>query len=165
MTIRRDCGVAIEKGFRPVKAGFNDGTLFHGPGFVSPLISMVGNPERCCRSGGAFFIEGFFIFLHVQENGSKGSNAHVPLHPARHRSGRSTRKLAPPSLSCGGTQTVRALLSVRPADARRGTKGNLKTNNIIFKPYRGGYLRSSTRLEEIHGCLDIKIFRPCSEGI
>jgi hypothetical protein len=25
------------------------------------------------------------------------------------------------------TQTVRALLSIRPADAQRGTKGNLKT--------------------------------------
>jgi len=32
----------------------------------------------------------------------------------------------------GGTQTVRALYSVRPADARRGTKGSLKTKDQNF---------------------------------
>jgi len=38
-----------------------------------------------------------FIFFHAEENEPK-EGARVPLHPARRRHGRSTRKLAPPSL-------------------------------------------------------------------
>jgi hypothetical protein len=67
-----------------------------------------------------------FIFFHVEENEPK-EDARVPLPPARRRYARGTRKLTP--LSAGFKQ-VRAPLSGRTVDARRGTKGiNTSTPN------------------------------------
>ena len=59
------------------------------------------------------------IFFNVEENEPK-EDAHVPLDPARRRCGRSARKRTPLP---AGLKQVRALLSGRIADARRGTMG------------------------------------------
>ena len=79
-------------------------------------------------------------------------NARVPLDPARRRVGRSARKLAPPPLWLrrdsdppeAGKQ-VRALYSVRPADARSGTKGNSKnkSSKTASKPVSKGLPEAS----------------------
>jgi hypothetical protein len=98
----------------------------------------LGNP-------GCPFMDGCFIFFNMKENEAKES-ARVPLNPARRRGDRRTRKLVP---LLSGTQTVRAFESVRPVDARRGTKGIRKPNPFI--PFsvliRGGNRRVPTKRE------------------
>ncbi len=54
----------------------------------------------------------------------------------------------------GGTQTVRAIFPDRPADARRGTKGNQKPKP---SPLRGGFLKLPAMREEAYWSIPAKI--------
>jgi hypothetical protein len=123
------------------------------PGFSSDLNhpSLVKDPESSYRSG-ELSINGFLIFFRVKENGSKRKRPcpACPCASSRRPEHAETRPAF--AQATAGLRKVRALYSVRPADARRGTKGNQKSKEegARSKAPSRGYLRPPDLREKIH---------------
>jgi len=81
-------------------------------------------------------MEAFLHFLSRDRNRSKRARP-CPAYPCASSVRPERAETHPPSLGLRRAQTVRALFSVRPADARRGTMGKPKSANHFKPPSRG----------------------------